>query len=99
MGETGEIKVNTKIYPLEAVMLAANYLQDKAYFFVDGDPEKTLTVKYRKKKDFNEDEFHTQLNSFCVYLRNADEPDISKFEDPEDIAIPWEEKYGKDSNP
>ena len=125
------LKVNPKLYNLEAVYSAAYIFLDKAYVFLDGDPKKEIIVKLIPKG--NEDleelggEFFNELINYGDYQNRAEETkgireallqraliandigaimqgdgafneldDEDYLDDPEGIAIPWEEKYGKE---
>ena len=44
-----EFKINTKIYSLPAIFRAAYLFLDKVYVFLDGEPEKEITVVFRMK--------------------------------------------------
>ncbi len=43
------VTINPKVYPLEVVYAACYVLLDKAYFILDGDPEKEIKVIIRAK--------------------------------------------------
>ncbi|MCL4406067.1 MAG: His-Xaa-Ser system protein HxsD [Patescibacteria group bacterium] len=51
--ENKEIKVvvNPKIYPLEAIYGAAYVFLDRAYVFLDGDPDKKIIVSLKSKDE------------------------------------------------
>ena len=126
------VKINPKVYPIEAVYSAAYVFMDRAYIMLDGDPDTEILVRIKLKsegslKDIG-DEFNNELLSFAEYLSRAREtkklremflqraiitndPGMSEpsgenqseqsdvvLEDPEGIAIPWEEKYGKNED-
>ncbi len=123
-GNSAEIRVDPKVYPLEAVYSAAYVFLDKAYFILDGDPKKEIIVNLEaKEKSMGEKvakEFLNELINYADYITRAKqtkklretilqralitndplmlEDDVSDdfIDDPEGIAIPWEEKYGKD---
>lgn len=132
------ISVNPKIYPLDVIYSAAYVLMDRAYFFIDGDPEEEILVEVRAKtpKESLETlgrDFNNELLNYAVYkvqseknkgikesiVRRAlytateqepgEEPfteedvetekalgEESYLDDPLGIAVPWEEKYGKE---
>ena len=45
-----EITVDTKIYPLEVIYGAAYVFLDKAYIYLDGDPQKKIIVRIKNKQ-------------------------------------------------
>ena len=45
------VPINTKVYPLEAIYGAVYVFIDKAYVFLDGNPEKEILVQLKGKKD------------------------------------------------
>jgi len=45
------ISVNTKTYPLEAIFGASYVFINKAYIFLDGDPEKKIDIKLKLKPE------------------------------------------------
>jgi len=45
------ISVNTKTYPLEAILGASYVFINKAYIFLDGDPEKKIDIKLTLKPE------------------------------------------------
>ena len=131
------LKVNPKLYPLDAVYSAAYVFLDRAYVLLDGDPKKEVIVKLmpKEKHDLKKlgGEFFNELINYADYNKRAketksiremllqralitndpsvlqeggeeldkvmgeldDDEDSDYLEDPEGIAIPWEEKYGK----
>jgi len=61
-----EFKINTKIYSVTAIYQAAYLFLDKVYVFLDGEPEKEITVIFKEKDGKNEleklaGEFHNEL--------------------------------------
>jgi len=126
------VKVNPKVYPLEAVYSAAYVFMDRAYIVLDGDPEKEILVNIKLKSggclEKIGNEFNNELLNYADYLARAKETkklremflqraiitndpamaepeedidfddleDDDALEDPEGIAVPWEEKYGKE---
>ena len=131
------VKVNPKIYSLDVIYSAAYVFLDRAYLFLDGDPEKEVKIELRLKslKSIKEEleklarEFFNELLNYSFYKKQAEKnqnireillqtslignicnpsnnlvedkvlsSDIEEYlEDPEGIAIPWEEKYGKEN--
>jgi His-Xaa-Ser system protein HxsD len=129
------VRVNPKLYPLEAVYSAAYVFMDKAYIVLDGDPQKEILVKIKLKPGCSAEdikgEFNNELLNYADYLarasntkeiremfleraiitndprmaepeapdeglfENVDDGDEDFLDDPDGIAIPWEEKYGK----
>ena len=45
-----KIAINAKVYPLEAIYAAAYVFLDKAYIFLEGDPEKKIVVSIKAKE-------------------------------------------------
>ncbi len=78
-GEEITLKVNSKVYPLEAVYSAAYVFLDRAYIILDGDPEKEVIVKMslkdEAKKEFTLEklgnEFNNELLNYADYLSRA----------------------------
>ena len=141
------IKVNPKIYPLDAVFSAAYVFLDKAYILIDGDSKKEIIIELKPKEGKNLEniggEFNNELLNYSTYKHFSeknkdirtmivqraittgdpellesqtkiddeeldeetkkllkeleDEEDDDFLDDPEGIAIPWEEKYGKNA--
>jgi His-Xaa-Ser system protein HxsD len=126
------IKINPKIYSMEAIYSASYILIDKAYFFLEGDPEKEIIVSItskNKEQDIDKvaGEFLDELIVYSDYINRAEKTrkirealitrailtndpgamddelseenniDVEEYlSTPEDIAIPWEEKHGKE---
>lgn len=102
------MRINPKIYSLDVVHLAAYAMLGKTSVFVEGDPEKEIIVNFDEKyeKDFLEELAKAavyikkseedkvlksdMLKSTLFGSAQAEE----KIEDPDDILVPWEEKYG-----
>lgn len=67
------VRVNPKIYPLPIVQQAADVFIDRAYVFLDGDPEKEIRV-ILKPKDRKADleklcgEFNNELVDYSAYF-------------------------------
>jgi His-Xaa-Ser system protein HxsD len=64
--------VNPKIYPLDIVYRAAYIMIDKAFIILDGDPEESIKIEIRKKKQEQElhelvKEFNEELLNYSVY--------------------------------
>jgi len=63
--------VNPKIYPLDIVYSAAYAMLDKAYIFLDGDPEEEILIELRPKSNANIRgivmDFNEQLLNYSVY--------------------------------
>ncbi|MGB9707514.1 MAG: His-Xaa-Ser system protein HxsD [Microgenomates group bacterium] len=153
-----EIKIilETKIYPLEAIYLSAYNFIDKAYVFLDGDPNDKIIIELKLKPDIKqfknakelEKEFMNELIHETLRYQISQENQVLRefiigtallgslsqlkpseqffedverikkeiineiekneeksveeneenneiFEDPLGIAIPWEQKFGK----
>lgn len=71
------VKVNPKVYPLEAVYSAAYVFMDRAYIVLDGDPEKEILVRLKlKEEDSLEklgEEFNNELLNYADYLQRVRE--------------------------
>jgi len=73
------ISVNPKTYALEVVYSAAYVFLDKAYFFLDGDPESDIKVVMKaknekiKKKELEKlaRDFGNELINYSVYIAQA----------------------------
>jgi len=151
-----KINLNPKLYDLETIYSTAYQLIEDTYIYVDGDPEKKITVNlsYKNKSKNKENELSLLAKNFrnelvnniysklgskkkeflkvlllkksfgSINLEDYDdevvceecdkessqetsdsngmeklEEDISEddFEDPEGIAIPWDEKHGDEN--
>ena len=121
------ISLNTEIYPLDVIYSAAYVFIDKAYVFLDGNPEEEILVTLTAKEGGDilkiEGDFKNELLHYSNYRQNVIdskdvrtiimqkalftsdddsldddsflddlEEDLDFLEDPEDIAVPWEEK-------
>ncbi len=123
------ISLNPKIYPLEVIYGTCYVFIDRAYLFLDGNPEKEIKVFIKGKEELNSKElerlageFKNELLNYTLRLSIAkntkkiretiveralfsalphkemiagEEGEKAVEEDPLEIAIPWEEKYGK----
>jgi His-Xaa-Ser system protein HxsD len=73
------VNINPKVFPLEVVYAACYVLLDKAYFILDGDPEKEIKVIIRAKDSGikkNELEkialqLHDELINYATYAVQA----------------------------
>ncbi len=73
------ISVNPKVYSLEVVYSAAYVFLDKAYFFLDGDPESDIKIVMKAKNEkINQKElekmardFGNELINYSVYIAQA----------------------------
>jgi len=123
------VSINPKIYPLDVIYSAAYVFLDRAYIFIDGDPEEEVVIELRPKDakanlEALGREFDNELLNYAAYKVHAEKnatirqmiiqralltndpglkiggqesSEASYLDDPEGIAIPWEEKYGKKS--
>jgi His-Xaa-Ser system protein HxsD len=70
------LSVNPKIYPLDIVYSASYAFLDRAYLFINGDPEKEILVELRSKTagDLEElgREFNNELLNYAVYKLQSD---------------------------
>jgi His-Xaa-Ser system protein HxsD len=70
-------KLNPKVYPIETVYSAAYVFLDKAYVFLDGDPEKEIlvTLKHKEGGDLENlrGEFMNELINYADYRQRAKE--------------------------
>jgi His-Xaa-Ser system protein HxsD len=121
------LKINPRLYTLEAVHSASYVFLDRAYIILDGEPDTEIKVILSPKGSMDMEklglEFCNELINYSDYLRRsadtrkvreaivqralitnqvADEFDQLlkevediEIDDPEGIAIPWEEKYKK----
>lgn len=71
-------KLDTKVYPLEAIYSAAYVFLDKAYIFLEGDPRKEIVVYLKGKKKINfqeleklKGEFHNELLNYLLRVNIA----------------------------
>ncbi|RLE07257.1 His-Xaa-Ser system protein HxsD [Candidatus Aerophobetes bacterium] len=65
------IKVNPKIYPLEAIYGAAYVFLDRAYLFLDGNPEKEVIVALKGKEKMTERKLKNLAGEFYNELLNC----------------------------
>jgi len=65
------IKVNPKIYPLEAIYGAAYVFLDRAYLFLDGNPEKEVIVTLKGKEKMTERKLKNLAGEFYNELLNC----------------------------
>jgi len=73
------VSINPKVFPLEVVYAACYVLLDKAYFILDGDPEKEIKViikskdKKAKKSDLENIalRLHDELINYATYAVQA----------------------------
>lgn len=124
-----DIKLNSKIYPLQAILGACYTFIDRAYIFLDGNPDGEIKVSLKGKKRLSEKQFKSLqgefMNELLHYLlryrvsknnekireyiigralysalpvsnlvTSGEKLDYQR--DPLGLAIPWEEKYGKE---
>ncbi|MDP2905751.1 MAG: hypothetical protein Q8O22_05560 [Candidatus Omnitrophota bacterium] len=64
-----KIKLNTKIYPLEAVINACYEHLDRAYFYLDGDVSKTLIVHLKPKTGFSAGKLKNDFLNDLIFTR------------------------------
>ena len=70
--------INPRIYPLDIIYSASYILMDKAYIFLDGDPEEEILVEIRKKEEIEEDlkqvvyAFNNELLNYAVYRKQSE---------------------------
>jgi len=64
------IKVNPKIYPMEAIYGASFIFLDRAYVKLDGDPEKNVLVYLKGKKALTKNELKNLAGEFLNELLN-----------------------------
>ncbi len=73
------VSINPKIYPLEVIYAAAYVLLDKAYFILDGDPEKSIkiTIMAKNEKAAKKElekialQLHDELINYATYIVQA----------------------------
>lgn len=65
-----KVIINSKLYPLEAVYGAAYVFLDKAYFRLDGDPEKEITVQIKSKEKLSRKGLENLASDFLNELLN-----------------------------
>ncbi|NOQ55680.1 MAG: hypothetical protein GQ477_02625 [Nanohaloarchaea archaeon] len=70
---TVTFKINPNVYPMGVIFQAADVFIEKAYVYVDGDPEKEISVTLKPKddkvniKDYA-GEFNNELVSYAAYF-------------------------------
>ena len=66
------IKVNTRIYPLPIIYQVSDIFIDKAYVFLDGNPEKSVNVMIKPIEDTDLEklagEFSNELINYSAYF-------------------------------
>ncbi len=65
------IPINAKLYSLEAISGAAYVFIDKAYVFLDGNPEKEVLVQLKGKKDLTGKELKKLAGEFLNELLSS----------------------------
>ncbi|MAE42724.1 His-Xaa-Ser system protein HxsD [Candidatus Woesearchaeota archaeon] len=132
IGDSVILSINPKLYHLEVIYSASYVFLDKAYVFLDGDPEKEILVTLKPKENIDLEklggEFFNELVNYADYRTRAKQtqkirevllqralftndpikqtsPEFDdlikgleddKFDDTDDIAIPWDEKYKRE---
>ncbi len=65
------VKVNPKIFHLDVIYAAAYVLMDRAYVFIDGDPENEIFIELKSKVDGDLEklgnDLHEELINYSVY--------------------------------
>jgi His-Xaa-Ser system protein HxsD len=70
--------INPKIYPLDLIYSASYVLMDKAYIFLDGDPQAEILVELRKKDGIKISlkqivfDFNDELLNYAVYKQQSE---------------------------
>jgi len=64
------VSLNPEIYPLEAVYGACYVFIDRAYLFLDGNPEKEIKVFLKGKEELNQKELEKLAGEFKNELLN-----------------------------
>jgi len=64
------VKINPKLYPLEAVYGTCYVFLDRAYVFLDGDPKKEIKVYLKGKKKLTSQELEGLAGEFSNELLN-----------------------------
>ena len=65
------VSINTKLYPIEAIYGAAYVFIDKAYVFLDGNPEKEVLVQLKGKKDLTVKDIKKLASEFLNELLSS----------------------------
>jgi len=73
------VSINPKVFPLEVIYAATYVLLDKAYFIIDGDPEKDIRVIIRAKDEKAREkelekialQLHDELVNYANYVVQA----------------------------
>ena len=75
---TVSIRVKTKIFPLEVIYSASYAMLDRAYIFLDGDPNDEIFACFTGKKEQTAEElvklgrdFNNELINYAVYITQA----------------------------
>jgi len=61
------IKLNSKIYPLEAILSSSYAFTGQAYIHLDGDPKKEIFVRIKNKGRYSKE----KSDSLCRDFRNS----------------------------
>jgi len=62
--------VNGKVYPLEAIYGASYTFLDRAYVFLDGDPNKIIRIYLKGKEKFSQKDLEKLVGEFSNELLN-----------------------------
>jgi len=66
-----ELKLETKIYPLEAIYSTCYVFIDRAYLFLDGNPKKEVRVIIKGKKNLSKKQLQQLAGEFLNELLSA----------------------------
>lgn len=65
------LRLNSLIYPLEAIYLTCYTFIDRAYLFLDGDPQKEIKVTIKGKKNLSKKQLEGLAGEFLNELLNS----------------------------
>jgi His-Xaa-Ser system protein HxsD len=72
------LSINPKIYPLDIIYSASYIMIDKAYIFLDGNPDEEIIVELRKRENTSLSlkeivyDFNNELLNYAVYKQQAE---------------------------
>ena len=113
---------------MDVIYSAAYVFLDRAYLFLEGDPEKMITIRIRPKEDEDIEKLKGDFNNELINYANhknlskeskklremiveralaTNDPSVvedaefdkimedinEEFDDPDDVAVPWEDDY------
>jgi His-Xaa-Ser system protein HxsD len=66
-----KLKINSRVYPPEAVYSTCYVFIDRAYLFLDGEPKKEIRVTMKGKKNLSKKQLESMAGEFSNELLSA----------------------------